>query len=231
MNLEPELKAVWPTFQTMLAQILSAYYAQRSQSQKRPTGTVLTRRTMSRMPIPASLVHQPTRAWNFRINERIHGGCKPWPFSRRAWHAFNYWASKVRIPIQDIDQAPPTLLEAYLSYLAVHRGYRFQSGVDPKEHGDWIMIQLDRFKCAWHCFQKLTGAELLLGPRPMRLPLGGWHLDYGLPRLELLNRYVKLPLRNQMHAYLSQIPRNSRQLERPSEHAQMWRRWAPGGFL
>ena len=163
--------------------------------------------------------------------ERLHGGVRPWAFGRRAWHAFQYWAAHVRVRKTgcEREEDPTTLLEAMLSFIGFNGGFRFESEVGAEHNGAWVSVQLDRFRSAWLSFQHLSRAELLLTSPPKTQSVMGWGVQYGLPRLQLLEKALDYPARGYVWERLGQLPNWMAELPKGmSGRHDRWRRWTPG---
>ena len=166
--------------------------------------------------------------WHFHYTSRIHGGPRPWPYTHRAWNHFMWWATLIRIRPEHDGETQTTLLEAYLSFICVSQGDRFESGVGADRNGEWLSVQLERFRSGWLSFQALTGAPKILDSTLQKQDAGGWGPRFGLPRLETLNRSLDLPKVEAVWNMIRGIPGAILGMSRASRRADMWRRWAPG---
>ena len=189
------------------------------------------RRDGETRPLPRERQEGRYDPWNFHYTERLHGGVRPWAFGRRAWHAFQYWAAHVRVrkPGSEGEEDPTTLLEAMLSFIGFTGGFRFESEVGAEHNGAWVSVQLDRFRSAWLSFQHLSRAELLLTSPPKTQSVMGWGVQYGLPRLQLLEKVLDYPARGYVWERLGQLPTWMAELPKGmSGRHDRWRRWTPG---
>ena len=123
----------------------------------------------------------------------------------------------------DCQQERTTLMEAYLSFICVSDGDRFETGLDADRNGEWLSVQMERLRSAWLSFQVITGAQEI-----QKQPSTGWGPRFGLPRLEVLQGAIDLPRVDQVWRMIQEIPGFLAGARRVSRKAGMWRRWAPG---
>ena len=224
-ELPPPLDGRWMEIQKTMARILYERL-EREHDHPKPREVVLPRAEDPLQSAPRNSPSERSDPWDFRFTERLHGGQRPWAFSRRAWHTFQLWASQVRV-IRDLEQPRTTILEMMLSFIGLMKGHRFESGDGPERHGGWVSVQLERFRSACLSFQQLTYATPIMGAKPDRQPPGGWGSRYGFPRLSLMERTLVYPARDFVWKTLDQM-RVAGLPKGLCARTDCWRRWSPG---
>ena len=67
---------------------------------------------------------------------------------------------------------PPTVLEAFLSFLVVSGGQRPLTDLTEAQHGAWASRQLSHFRAALQAFQKIARVADLLSQPPQEATKG-----------------------------------------------------------
>ena len=227
-EIEGELQREWGQVQTIMAHIVHDRMEHKEERRSRGQEGKIQQSEPALKKRGEQERRAELREWSFHYTERIQGGKRPWPYSRKAWQHFMWWAALLRTrPCQDTEE-PTTILEAYVSFLLASKGKRLETGLGVSENGDWISVQLERFRSAWLSFQVITHATTLLEMNSPKQPPGGWGPKYGLPRLEILNCWVSLPKAGDVWAEIAKIPGFVAMVPKASRRADMWRRWEPG---
>ena len=230
-DLPPELEGKWQQIQHIMASIVRGRMDIEPDHSGERKRHAMERQREGIAPNgePSEPPSGPKRPWSFHYTERIHGGKRPWPFGKRAWHNFQAWAARLTVIEAPQRSGPTTLLECMLSYIAFAGGERFETGMGPEQNGHWVSVQVERFRSAWLSFQHLAGADQLLNDKIERQPVGSWNALYGLPKMVILQRNVDYPARKEVWDMISALPQWVAEIPpKACRGDERWRRWAPG---
>ena len=109
------------------------------------------------------------------------------------------------------------------------KGHRFESGVGPEHHGEWVSVQMERFKSACLSFQHLARATPILGNKPPKQPPGSWGPTFGFPRLPLMECTLICPARDFVWKTIRGMPMWVAGLPKGlCARSDQWRRGTPG---
>ena len=176
-------------------------------------------------PRPPPLPRQAGGRLDFQYTERLQERGFMWPFKRMAWHELLVWSSMLRRA--EDEGEPPTILEAYLSFMLVGRGNRWLSELGDDQNGHLIPFQLARFKNALRHFQSIAEAPTLVSPKELTRKTH-WPRGLGMPALELLATNLILPQATNVRDTLYREAQKFQTDFDEGTSETGWQNWAPG---
>ena len=219
MGAPDKLRKAWTTVQQEAANLLRHRY----KAQTVPQRIARKAEWEADAGVVGTVGQIPGRLIDFDYTERIYSTAPTWPFSRTAWREMCYWAGQVRI--DQSGSEPPTILEAFLSYLDISGGQRMITNLPESQHGSWCSRQLSHFRAALNAFQQIAKGPPL-NPAPNEEQYADWGILMGFPKLPRLASSVVLP--GEVQEALERARYEIALLPIEGNLREQWRRWTPG---
>ena len=163
---------------------------------------------------------------DFDYTERLLAEGYQWPYSREAWNELKSWTTQIRHASDG--GVPPTLLEAYLSFLLISGKERWVTDLPDSQRGDHVAVQLVRFKLALHHFGMLTHSDRLVHMAKGEQEWAAWSVAWGMPRLEQMAAPYILPHAQQARTWMLEQATKIQETTLEGDVESEWRKWAPG---